>query len=761
VATSLTPDIPVGDLQFYDNYVPVLEAGNWRIAVTHTLAGVETGSLGATQELVVSAPQFAMDTTSIVNQYPPAGSTGQYAKVLPHIVLTDALLPWERAMTGSENTQPWLAVLVLQDSELIGATDSPTRTQTSTVAGFLATDSAVLKPAVTKADDVAGTDPCTFIQIPTSVFPAITPRLEELRFLAHCRQSNIADKAEQGLEQNGLFSVVVGNRFPAVPSPGTPGAQKNIAHLVSLEGLAAYLVDEPSFGSHSSVALISLASWTFNAMPDQLQDFRGLMEQLVGQEYDGSTYTRDNLWLRLPPPVTPIDTRTPAGAETSRRIQDGFVPMQYQFRTGEQTFAWYRGPFTPVLTTPLTPPAPFATADSALIYQNQFGVFDASLATAWEAGRAAALADRAFGQALFDFRRRGHRLTDGLLQRLQSDAFSATQISELSQNTSVQDEFLRLLSADLLRDIGTPTVAAQDSVNLKAAAPTPDADPTTAVRNFLADNQVQATIADLTSADLEPVATWLAKLLLLYPLPFNLLVPDGRLLMPETLRFFYLDTNWLRALFDGAISIGVESSRDSFFQEIMQDLMFRSATSAAQVMRAQRIGVDPPAGEVAENLICGFLLRSAVVSGWPNLAVRGGMNDGTSLKALRMDHLAGDLLLCLFWGVPDFVEFAEPQEGFRFGVDDDGEIPMRQPVANASSPIGTQLANPLLVLPNALRSTGNNVLDLDPGSPSGLVQKIQAALTAAGSSVSSFGPSDFALQMIKSPEAIRFTAQAN
>ena len=760
MATSLTPNIPVGDLQFYDNYVPALAAGNWHISVRHTLDGIDTGDLGATQEMVVSAPQFAMDTTSILNQYPPASSTGQYAEVLPHIVLNDALLPWERAMTGSTNTQPWLAVLVLAEDELIGGTDSPTRNQTSTVADFLSADPAVLKPTVTKEDDVADIDPCTFIQIPTATFPALTPRLEELRFLAHCRQSNISDKAEQGLEQNGLFSVVVGNRFPAPPAPDTPGAQKNIAHLVSLEGMEPYLVDRPAFGNHTSVALVSLASWTFNVMPDQRQDFRGLMEQLVSQEYEGNTYTPANLWLRLPAPATPIDTSTVAGAEAGRRIADGFVPMQYQFRTGEQTFAWYRGPCTPVLTTPLDSSSAFPTADSALIYQSAFGIFDASLATAWQTGRSLALSDRAFGQALFDFRRRGHHLTDSLLQRLQSNAFAASQIAELSSNSMVQDEFLRLLSADLLAVLGTTAVAEPATAPVRAAPPrTPDPDPTAAVKNFLADPLTQALISDQTRAHLEPVTTWLANLLLLYPVPFNLLVPDSRMLAPETLRFFYLDNNWLRALLDGATSIGMQSSRDSFFTEIMGELIYDSATTAAQTMRAQRIGVDPPAAEVEENLISGFLLRSAVVAGWPNLAVRGGMNDGSFLKTLRMDRPAGDLLICLFRGVPDFVEFGEPQEGFRFGVDDDGRLPMRQPVAGGPVPLGSQLPTPLQVVPGSLRTGGNNVLDI--GSATGLVHQIEDALDTAGVGVPNFGPSDFALQMVKAPEAIHFTSQAS
>ena len=124
-----------------------------------------------------------------------------------------------------------------------------------------------------------------------------------------------------------------------------------------------------------------------------------------------------------------------------------------------------------------------------------------------------------------------------------------------------------------------------------------------------------------------------------------------------------------------------------------------------------------------------------------------------------MDRLADDLMICLFCGVPDFVEFGEPQEGFRFGVDDDGELPMRQPVAGGKVPLGIQLATPLQLLPDCLRSRRQQRAG-SSSSASGSVQQFQGALTAAGVGVANFGPSDFALQMVKAPEAIRFTSQA-
>jgi hypothetical protein len=753
VDASLAPNLPVGDLKFYDNYIPALEAGNWRIEVSHTLLGIDTGELGVTQEFVVSAPQFAIDPSAVVSHYPPDGSVGLYGQTLPHIVLKDAMLPWERRMSGAAQA-PWLALLVLEEGELTGAAASPTRTQLGTVRSFIDPDPAIFKPSFTKENDVAWEDPCRFIQISTDVFMKVTPRLDELRFLAHCRQSNTTDKAHQGFDQNGLFSVVVASRFPAMPVAGESTPVKSIVHLVSLEGLESLLVDRPDFAGRDWVALVSLASWTFQSLPDHQEDFRGLMEQILRQEFDGANYDPAKLWLRLPIPSPAIGASTNAEEEVSRRIRDGFVPMQYKLRTGEQTFAWYRGPFAPILTTPLNPPGPFLTADSALIYQRQFGVFDTSLAAAWEMGRALALADRGFGQALFDFRRRGHQLTDALLHRLQSDAFSADEIADLTHDVAVQDEFLRILDEDLLKDIGAPPASDHKSPGRLNVDPT---DPKTAVQNFLADPNVEQKIVELLRDDLDPVASWLGRLLLLYPVPFNLMVPDSRMLEMETLRFFYIDNNWLRCLQDGALSIGMESSRATFFHDITRDLMYRSAMHARRDYRAQLFGVDPPVSDTAENLVTGFLLRSAVVSGWPNLAVRGGEKDGTSLKILRLDRLAANLMLGLFWGVPDFIEFSEPQEGFRFGVDDDGRIPLRQPVVVADGPeLGAQLDKRWFqVLPKYLRPNSSRVLKLAPTVSDGLLQGLQAALP----SLADIGPSDFALQMIKSPEAIRFNTQ--
>jgi hypothetical protein len=777
MADDLTNDIPVGDIQLYDNYVPALDAGNWFIQVNHTLTQnstpVNTDPLSSLQEFIVSAPQFALDPTEIISKYPPNSSTGRYGEVLPNIVLGEPLLPWERKITDTNNREPWLALLVFEEAELIGGDEnSPTHLINTNVENFLKADVAgkLLKPSIIKEDDVDNADPCAYIQISTSLFQAITPRLHELRYLAHCRQVNTDDKAIAGLNEHGLFSVVVANRFPLTPAVGQPGATKNIVHLVSLEGLEAYLVDSPAFGAFEQVALLSLANWTFQALPDNQEDFKGLMTNMLYQADGVTPFPPEHFWLRLP--FTSQNESDPAQAEASKRLLDGFVPLAYHTRTGEDTFAWYRGPLTPLLTTELQKANPFFTADAAIIYHKTFGVFDFSLAGAWNIGRSAALSDKSFGQMLLDFRRGAHALTDQLLHRLQSDFFTQSQIDELDKDTTVQDEFLRILDTQLLTDIGAPP-----NPNPDITPPPPtnaaDTDPQTAVKNFMADPAVQAKVLNLVKVDLDPVSQWLARLLLLYPLPFNYLVTDERMLPVESLRFFYMDNTWLAAMLDGALSIGMESSRETFFFEMTHDMIHEAAYEAAKVLRGSLSGVEPAAAEVSANLMSGMLIRSAVVSGWPNLAVRPYLNSGELLKILRMDHLSPNVLLCIFWGVPDYVEISEPQEGFAFGVNEDGFIPLRNPLAPGAS--GTPLlgeqfpGDPAFQIRDLtqrqklyMRSTTSRVLDLNPDSSSGLIQSLKTSLEGQlKSKLNSFNPADFALQMVKSPEAVKLNSQSS
>ncbi|KAF2465821.1 uncharacterized protein BDR25DRAFT_378528 [Lindgomyces ingoldianus] len=128
----------LGDMQLHSFFKPSLEAGTYSIEVnqdidiTYNEKDKETnlpiishqalplglkGEATAIQTFEVVAPRFAIDLKDIHSTYPPQGHADQ-PNVLPHIVFSDAHLPWERSTPGISETSsdpkedaiPWLAV---------------------------------------------------------------------------------------------------------------------------------------------------------------------------------------------------------------------------------------------------------------------------------------------------------------------------------------------------------------------------------------------------------------------------------------------------------------------------------------------------------------------------------------------------------------------------------------------------------------------------------------------------------------------------
>ena len=154
------------------------------------------------------------------------------------------------------------------------------------------------------------------------------------------------------------------------------------------------------------------------------------------------------------------------------------------------------------------------------------------------------------------------------------------------------------------------------------------------------------------------VTDWFTELLSLVHVPFHYLVPREEMLPTSSLRFFHVDVNWLNCLIDGAFSVGRTTTAD-----INQDADERKA------------GNVPNA-----PVYSGFLLRSPVVSGWPNLLVEAynaivPVGDDylpagiTPAKLVRLDRLGEDILLCLFAGEIKTIDIHEHAETIHFGVD--------------------------------------------------------------------------------------------
>jgi hypothetical protein len=164
------------------------------------------------------------------------------------------------------------------------------------------------------------------------------------------------------------------------------------------------------------------------------------------------------------------------------------------------------------------------------------------------------------------------------------------------------------------------------------------------------------------------VAAWFANLAKLRGVPFHYLVPDERMLPPESIRFFYLDPNWMDALIDGAFSIGRASASPQALETRHAHRIRAHARSHTANLPRNRItaAAPPPPG----SAVTGFLMRSQALAGWPNLRVVGfAANRDTPIGASTTVSLSRDTMLCLFPDELTSVLLREPPEKLHMGVE--------------------------------------------------------------------------------------------
>jgi hypothetical protein len=747
------PPLSPGQVAFHDDDVPAFPAGRYRITVTQELSVATADSLGAAnQDFEVRAPQFALDPGEISALFPPDNAAGDFSEALPHVVLAEPTLPWERTIESAPPGTPWLALLLLDDAEIVSAA-------AVTVAELLRADPDVVKPAINPASlpaSVVATQ-VTALVLTTDTFRAVAPRVAELPYLAHVRTANLSGQQTGGAAEQGTFAVVVANRFPDSAAAAGTGGTRNRVHLVSLEGLGQLLTDTDTvsgIGAARKVALASLASWSFTSARAAGGTFGGLMRNLAGPDGDPARFL-----LRVPPPSLP-PAPTPAQQAAHARLADGYVPLAYATLTGEESFAWYRGPWTPVVAQPLpAKPAPgrYTSADQAMIYVAADGIFDVSYAAAWNLGRSLGLANRSFATALYGFRRVVHQLTDLALSRAAvltppasaDDLAAVTDLSALVAANPVTAAFGTLLGGGMGGTVQTAVTALNAKTGDQAptvapAQPPPPVPPMTQVRGFLGQQaglDLISTAAQAAASDgIAAVAGQLAGLLRLDGVPFSHLVPDQAMLPAESIRFCYIDPGWTGALVDGALSVAVESSRDLYVQSAFEGIIKQAVTEA--------LGKNG-------TPVAGLLLRSAVVAGWPGLAIRatakGAPAKDTDVTITSITALSSDVLLCLFASVPDTVYLSEPPHSLRFGAQDGPVLELRSLVP----PVGKQLTD------SRFPATGDLTQYYRPAATGlpGRVLSISALVPALSARLGGrkLGAADLAVQLVQEPEQLMFS----
>ncbi|HTD57078.1 MAG TPA: hypothetical protein VK670_16925 [Silvibacterium sp.] len=748
-----------GQMELYTNSQPGLTAGSYQITVTQSLpnAATDNFSTSVTQSFVVEGPQFVIDSAEIHAMFPPANANGDYGLALPFVVLRSAGLPWERLIT-SDKTIPWVALLIFQSDEvsLDPATNSPLIG--GSVQSFLAPEEGVVKPAIDaeQLPPAVLTRSMNSIRITTDVFTAVLPRLVELSSLAHVRQIDAELQAvtESGPEE--IFSIVAANRFPKSESEAGQNGATNFVHLVSLEGLSNWLVDQPAWPQGAKfVQLASLAAWRFVSIPQPGQTFADLAGGLVEQGLSNP----GDLLLRLP-----------AGSNAPDRLQDGFTALSYHTLPGTDTFAWYRGPFVPFPAKPLPAGiAKFEHAAQAMIYDQANAIFDNSYAAAWNIGRMTALADPVFLNALRGIRARMGALNAKLLERSKLPHLQGLTLAELASPGVTRKYFVRRVSEGLAGALTESFAAPAANGRLPSARmlthsslfPHEDLPPTPAqqARWFIGKREVSAFLLEQVSGDMPPLADWLAKLALLYGIPFNHLVPDQRMLPAESIRFFFVDPGWIKVLLDGALSIGINSGREEEAHKIIAPSLLGSCRQRISQVRRHLLRRKPSVTAEPQLPAAGMLLRSALVSGTPGLEV----NPGPGVATLRMDRLSPDILLALWDQIPSTVSLSQPSQGIVFGVQQEGQD-KRWIIAerSLSGDIGKATGKNFPAsgdLRQYLRpmagNIGGGVLNLIP-VVKGTNGYLIPALSGALSQTSDLTSAQFSLEMIMAPQRVQW-----
>ena len=660
MATEHQEDSAFNRMTFYDNYETPLEAGSYRFVLQQTVSvgSEEKRHYYRDQTFEVMAPRYSIEGSEIQAYFPPPGGVADYQNILPHLVLRTRNLPWERKVWSGEGREPWLALLVLSEQDIL---DGQAVVKTGHVADLAPEQPAAAewsrkedgvaillpKPKAKREEDL--NTPVRLLDLNLELFIKLCPLRKELPLLAHIRCVDTTDKIPLEMVADGEFSVLVANRFPPL------GA--NTIHLISLEGWDE-LIDAPTNQSHSAsrVRLITLASWSFVNDAAGHDTFGGLMRRL-----------RENA------AVFAVAPRAPSSDDyVNKALARGYVPIDYKPLESTPTFAWYRGPLSSLARQPLKHTS-FQRADAALIFDESKGIMDVSYAAAWELGRLLALASPAFSKGLRLFVERRHNAAE-FAQQVES--FLVMHRSAFGDLTYKDEQIV------------------------------------------IADELVE----------------WIARLVLLYPVPFHYLVPHQALLPPESLRFFHLDDNWVNALVEGAFSIAVRSLADTGkvsrfdLQETLSKIVYQHRL---------RLQGKHPKSTPSESYMSipksGFLLRSSIVTDWPGVEVTAKTSaerHEVIPEILRLDQIADGVLFCLARGSLSEVTFREPREGITFGVNSDGAITHRS---------------------NKTFNVKNDSLRKDARPGVADIAKLESKLAEMEGSAR-IRPAEFALQMIRKPE---------
>lgn len=536
----------------YNNHLPIVQPGEYEVTYDQDFQfGGVLKNQSQQLKFRIEGIQSSIDPQLVEGVFPPAGLSGVYDIVLPHIVINRSTIPWERKVSNGKSTTPWLALLLVTEDEL-------TINQTK-----------------------SGEVPITHVTYKgskrlSSIFPT---NLLEAELNCHVR-----------IEGQKEVCVLISKAKPNI-------GKKNILHLVSIENAF------DSNGNLNSTTFQSYYNWTFfcqehfrfskeviyrhklelgdatvkGTLANSLLDFED-QEFFSWDEFEESAKPR--LFLpkekeliikyfdlgHLIPILKHLDKgymRRLIDGSPTQEEEAGYFNMGYITVDGKKKSALYRSPLSPLPVGSIA----FSIQKNADYYYRTIGKLpEISLASAWELGKLLCLQNKRISTNLFTWKKEHYhkfRINPGA----------------------------------------------------KITAP-PD---------FIKD--------------------WFENLANLEGVPFHYLVPEENMLPYESIRFFYIDQNWINSLLDGAFSVARITN-----DEVMYDQKLQSELMPAQLPEV------------------GFIIRSVAVPGWPDLIVEG---DG--VLPMKKTNLGEEINLYLFEKpISAYTIHAKPEMLHFVAEDDNG-----------------------------------------------------------------------------------------
>ena len=243
----------LGKIRFYDRVTPPLSRGEYMLNVNQNL-GFDGSSSPATSNWKVglgsdatlstnhyfniTGPRWKISPLLVHSLTPPRNQQGVLlAYELPKIVFQRKTLPWENQLTGvteeDGDGHPWLALLLLKDDEVISI-NKVDKDAGIPLSEVFSTAELNEINATSISDKLVDT-----VEVHKNRAISILPTLEELKLLAHASQVNPMDKELCGSDEDGWFSVVLGNRL------ATEENTEYHACVVSIEGRTSLLPTNP------------------------------------------------------------------------------------------------------------------------------------------------------------------------------------------------------------------------------------------------------------------------------------------------------------------------------------------------------------------------------------------------------------------------------------------------------------------------------------------------------------------------------------